>query len=120
MPVLVSALVAAAAAGLWAAGLQLFLRAGLSTPRKIGWVSFLVATGACIGGVLPMADLMSRAAWLAAILPALACADVLLFRSARGFNYWIRACGFEVVTVFATAGAARYALDVLKHVHAVR
>jgi hypothetical protein len=45
------------------------------------------------------------------VLPALALADVLLLRSERGVSFWVRACGFEVVTVFAAAAAARLLVD---------
>jgi hypothetical protein len=48
---------------------------------------------------------------LIVILPVLGLADVLLLRSGRGLSFWIRACGFEVCTVFGVAAAARVLLD---------
>ena len=98
-------------AALWAAGLRLFVRSGMTQQRMAAWCSFLLLIGVCIGVLLPLRDVWHKFLWVMAILPAIAAADVFLFRSSRGLTYWIRACGFEVVTVFAVAAAARYALD---------
>lgn len=100
-----------AAALLWAAGLRLFLAAGMTTRRKLLWSAFLVAAGIAIGFVLPLREVAIKFLWVLAILPILAAIDVFLLRSSRGLAYWIRACGFEVVTVFAVAAGARWILD---------
>jgi hypothetical protein len=96
---------------LWFAGLRLFLQSDLSRTRKIGWTSFLVIVGIGIGVVLPLNQIWGKFLLLISILPALGLADVLLFRSGRGLAFWIRACGFEVCTVFGAAAAARFFLD---------
>jgi hypothetical protein len=98
-------------AALWGAGLWLFVRADMTKRWKVAWSGFLVLIGVCVGVVLPLHDVWNRFLWVMAVLPLIAAADVLLFRATRGLTYWIRACGFEVVTVFAVATAARYALD---------
>jgi hypothetical protein len=99
------------AAVLWTAGLRLFLSSGLTRARKIRWSAFLVIVGAGIGAALPFGQLWSKFLVVLLILPALALADVLLLRSERGVSFWVRACGFEVVTVFAAAATARLLLD---------
>lgn len=62
--------------------------------------------------MLPLAQLWSKFLLVLTILPILALADVWLLRSGRGFSFWVRACGFEVCTVFATAYVARSLLDI--------
>ncbi|TMQ70046.1 MAG: hypothetical protein E6K81_13500 [Candidatus Eisenbacteria bacterium] len=57
-----------------------------------------------MSAALPLGQLWSKFLLLLAILPLLAAADVWLLRSGRGFTFWVRACGFEVGTVFAAAG----------------
>lgn len=101
------------AAALWGAGLSLFLQSRMTTRRKIAWSCFLVLIGLCVGVVLPLRDIWNKFLWMMAVLPLIAAADVFVFRSTRGLTYWIRACGFEVGTVFALAAAVRYALDVV-------
>lgn len=96
---------------LWFAGLRLFLQSGLSRTRKVGWTAFLVLVGIGIGVVLPLSQVWSKFFLLIVILPVLGLADVLLLRSGRGLSFWIRACGFEVCTVFGVAAAARFSLD---------
>ena len=96
---------------LWFAGLRLFLHSDLSRARKVVWTAFLVLVGIGIGVVLPLNRIWSQFLLLIMILPGLGLADVLLFRSGRGLSFWIRACGFEVCTVFAVAAAARFLLD---------
>ena len=98
-------------AALWAAGLRLFVRSSLGRRWKVAWTAVLLLIGVCIGVVLPLQDVWKKFLWVMAVLPVIAAADVFLFRSSRGLTYWIRACGFEAVTVFAVAAAARYALD---------
>ncbi len=110
LPVVVPVVIAAAA--LWAAGLWLFLRAGMPARRKFAWICVLVVVGVFAGIVLPLHDLWTKFLWVMAIVPVVAAADVLLLR-ARGITYWIRACGFEVVTTFAVAAASRYLLGLL-------
>lgn len=71
----------------------------------------MAVVGFGIGAVLPLGQLWSKFVVVLLILPALALADVLLLRSGRGVAFWVRACGFEVVTVFAAAAIARVLLD---------
>jgi hypothetical protein len=96
---------------LWVAGLRLFLSSGLTRAKKIRWGAILVIVGFGIGVVLPLSQLWSKFLLVLLILPALALADVLLLRSERGVSFWVRACGFEVVTVFAAAATARLLID---------
>jgi hypothetical protein len=64
-----------------------------------------------VGVVLPLGQVWRKFLLLVVILPLLGLADVLLLRSGRGVSFWIRACGFEVCTVFGAATAARLVLD---------
>jgi hypothetical protein len=96
---------------LWFAGLRLFLRSDLSRTRKVGWTAVLVLIGIGIGIALPLSQVWSKFFLLIVILPVLGLADVVLLRSGRGLSFWIRACGFEVCTVFGVAAAARLLLD---------
>mgnify|MGYP001558774424 CR=1 FL=1 len=105
------ALLVFGAAALWMAGLRLFLRADLSRRRKLGWACFLILVGIGIAVALPLDQVWSKFLLVLAILPLLGAADVFLLRSGRGLSYWVRACGFEVGTVFAAAGVARYLFD---------
>jgi hypothetical protein len=95
----------------WFAGLRLFLHSDLSRTRKVGWTAFLVLVGIGIGVVLPLNQVWIKFLLLIVILPMLGLADVLLLRSGRGLSFWIRACGFEVCTVFGVAAATRFLLD---------
>ena len=95
----------------WLAGLRLFLQSDLSRTKKVGWTAFLVLVGIGVGVVLPLSQVWSKFLLLIVILPVLGLADVLLLRSGRGVSFWIRACGFEVCTVFGAAAAARFLLD---------
>ncbi len=104
-------LVVAAAAALWVAGLRLFLRAGLSARHKLAWTAALAATGGAIGLLLSATQVWEKFLVLLALLPVLAAVDVFLMRSRRGLAVWLRACGFEVVTVFALAGLTRLICD---------
>jgi hypothetical protein len=102
----------AACALLWAAGLRLFLRSGLSRARRLIWTTVLVAVGGAIGALLPLGGISYRFVIVLCAVPLLGIADVLLFRSGRPFSFWLRACGFEVCTVFAVAALVRMLLDV--------
>lgn len=102
-----------AAGVVWFAGLRLFLQSDLSRARKVGWTAFLVLVGIGIGVVLSLTQVWSKFLLLIVILPALGLADVLVLRPGRGLSFWIRACGFEVCTVFAAAAAARFLLDLV-------
>lgn len=96
---------------LWFAGLRLFLQSDLSRRKKVGWTVFLFLVGIGIGVVLPLSQVWSKFFLLMVILPVLGLADVMLLRSGRGLSFWIRACGFEICTVFGAAAAARFLLD---------
>jgi len=98
---------------LWAMGLQLFWLSPLSRGRRVSWSAFLVLVGIGIGLLLPLGQIWSRFLVLMLGLPVLAVADVWLLRSGRGLSFWIRACGFEVCTVFGIAGVARYVFDLV-------
>ncbi len=100
-----------AAAIIWLAGLRLFLHSGLSRRRKILWTAFLVSVGAAIGLLLTGRQVLEKFLILLALLPVLASIDVVLMRSGRGLSFWIRACGFEVTTVFAVARFTRLLCD---------
>lgn len=103
----------AAAAILWAAGLRLFLAAEMTVRWKLIWSGFLLVVGIALGFALSLHDLATKFLWVLAILPILAAADVVMLHAKRGLTYWIRACGFEVVTVFGAAAMARLALDLV-------
>lgn len=96
---------------LWLAGLRLFLQSDLSRTRKLVWTALLVLAGIVTGVGLPLSHVWSKFVLLILILPALGLVDVFLLRSGRGLSFWIRACGFEVCTVFGTAAATRFLLD---------
>jgi len=71
----------------------------------------LVFVGFGIGLFFPSEWIWRRFLVLMLSLPILAIADVWLLHSRRGVSFWVRACGFEVCTVFGMAGVARYWLD---------
>lgn len=96
---------------LWFAGLRLFLHSGLSLRRKLIWSAVLILMGGAIGVLLSIHALSVRFLILLCALPLLGLADVVLLHSSRGISFWVRACGFEVCTVFAAAAAVRLALD---------
>ena len=95
---------------LWASGVWLFAHSGLTSRKKALWVTFLVIVGAAIGLVLPLVAIRNRFLVLLVLLPVVALVDVRLARSKRTFLFWLRACSFEVCTVFACAALARFAL----------
>jgi hypothetical protein len=99
------------ASALWVAGFRLFMSSDLTRGRKLRWTAVLMFVGIGIGIMLPLGQVWSKFLVVLLILPVLAIADVFLFRSRRGATFWIRACGFEVVTVFATAATARLLID---------
>lgn len=109
--VLIELVIAIGAGVVWLAGLRLFLQSDLSRTRKAGWTAFLVLVGIGIGMVLPLSEVWSKFLVLVVILPLLGLADVWLLQSGRGLLFWIRACGFEVCTVFGVAAASRFVLD---------
>ncbi len=96
---------------LWCLGLQLFLRSGLSLRRKILWTSFLVLVGATIGTLLPGPSIRHKFLLLLVAIPLLAAVDLAFLEPARRLSFWLRACGYEVCTVFGVAGAVRFVLD---------
>jgi len=73
----------------------------------------LLLVGLGLGLVLPLTQLWSKFLLVLMILPVLAVADVWLLRSGHGFSFWIRACGFEVCSVFAVAGVVRSLFDIV-------
>ena len=104
----------AAAGVLWFTGLRLLLQSDLSRTRKIGWTVFLVVIGIAIGVVLPASEVWRKFWLLVLLLPVLGLADVWLLRSGRGVSFWIRACGFEVGTVFGAAAVTRVLMDLVR------
>ena len=100
-----------AGAVLWLTGLRLFIGAELPRRRKVGWSACLVVTGALIGLLLSRAQVWEKFLILLALLPLLAAADIFLLRSRRRLSFWIRACGFELGTVFGVAGITRFLCD---------
>lgn len=95
---------------LWASGAWLFLRSPLGITRKIVWTLALAALGLAIGWLLPLGTIRSRFLLLLAFLPVLAAVDLKLARSERRVTFWLRACAFEVCTVFGVAAAVAFLL----------
>ncbi len=108
---LFGSIVLVASAILWISGLRLFLRAELSSRRKLAWTACLVGLGGVIGVLLSRPQVFQKFLILLALLPALGAIDVALRRSRRGLSFWIRACGFELGTVFGAAAATRILCD---------
>lgn len=100
-----------AGAILWLAGLRLFIGARLSRRRKLVWTTCLLVTGGLIGVLLSGPQVWEKFLILLALLPVLGVIDIVLLRSRRGLSFWIRACGFELGTVFGMAGVARILCD---------
>lgn len=96
---------------LWASGLWLFLVSSLSRSRKTAWAVFLVSLGVAIGYVLPLPSIRNRFLLLLVVLPLLAIVDVKLAKSNRRFSFWLRACSFEICTVFGSAALTRIAVE---------
>lgn len=101
----------AGSGGLWLAGLRLFLHSALPRHRKLTWSVFLLLVGVGVGFLLPAVQIWNKFLLILAMLPLLALADVWVLRSAHGLSFWVRACGFEVCTVFGAAGVARSLFD---------
>ncbi len=95
---------------LWASGAWLFVRSPLPRGKKICWTLFLIAIGLAVGAFLPLPGIRNRFFVLLLLLPALALIDIRLARSNRTFSFWVRACAFEVSTVFGCAAAFRLLL----------
>jgi len=100
-----------AGAVLWLSGLRLFLRAELSRRRKLVWTGCLVVTGGIVGLLLGRSQIWEKFLLLLGLLPVLGLADMFILRSRRGLSFWIRACGFELGTVFGMASATRLVCD---------
>ena len=98
-------------AALWTSGAWLFIHSPLTPRRKVLWTLFLLAAGVAIGMLLSMAAIRVRFLIVLAALPVLAVADVKLARSNRTFSFWLRACGYEVCTVFGAAALTRFLLE---------
>jgi hypothetical protein len=75
------------------------------------WTVCLVGTGALIGVLLSQPQVWKKFLILLALLPALGAIDIALLRSQRGLSFWIRACGFELGTVFGIAALTRLLCD---------
>jgi len=97
---------------LWTSGVWLFARSGLTARKKALWALFLIALGVAVGLLLPLAAIRNRFLVLLALLPLLALIDLELARSNRTLLFWVRACSFEVCTVFACAALTRLALTI--------
>lgn len=95
---------------LWASGVWLFAHSGLTPRKKALWALFLVALGFAVGLLLPLVAIRNRFLVLLALLPVLALIDLKLARSNRTLLFWVRACSFEVCTIFACAALTRLAL----------
>jgi len=95
---------------LWASGVWLFSHSGLAPRKKALWAVFLAALGVAVGLLLPLVAIRNRFIVLLALLPVLALLDLKLARSHRTLLFWVRACSFEVCTVFACAALTRFAL----------
>lgn len=95
---------------LWASGVWLFAHSGLTARKKALWTTFLVIVGAPIGLLLPLVAIRTRFLVLLVLLPVLALIDIKLARSERTFLFWLRACSFEICTVFGCAALTRLAL----------
>jgi len=102
---------------LWSSGLWLFLFSSLSRPRKTAWVAFLVALGVAVGYGLSFSSIRNRFLVLLAALPLLAMVDVKFAKSDRRFSFWLRACSFEICTVFGSAALTRITLDHINGAH---
>lgn len=98
---------------LWAIGMSLFVRASLTRSRKTVWTLLLVTAGIAVGVVLPFDAIQNRYFLLVLLLPVLALIDIKLSRSNRSFLFWLRACLFEISTVFLAATLTRSALEAL-------
>jgi hypothetical protein len=96
---------------LWALGLRLFLRSQLSSRHKIVWTAFLLVVGLGIGLLLGIPSIRGKFLFLLVAIPVLAAADLLFLKPARTFSFWLRACGYEVCTVFGMAGFTRLLLN---------
>lgn len=70
-----------------------------------------MVAGGLIGLLLPGAQVWNKFLILLALLPFLGASDILLLRSRRPLSFWIRACGFELGTVFGMAGITRLLCD---------
>jgi hypothetical protein len=95
---------------LWATGVWLFAHSGLTRRKKVLWALFLISVGVAVGFLLPLAAIRNRFLILFALLPVLALIDVKLAQSNRTFLFWLRACSFEVCTVFTSAALTRLGL----------
>jgi hypothetical protein len=96
---------------LWFSGAWLFARSGLARRRKVAWTFFLLGIGAVVGLLLPLDGIRDRFLIVLALVPVLALIDIRLAKSNRTFSFWLRACSFEVCTVFAFAALTRFALN---------
>ncbi len=105
--------IVAVAGVLWLAVLRLLLNSDLSRARKVGWSALLAVVGIGVGIVLPLDQLWDKFRVLIVVLPLLGLADVLLFRTGRGLSFWVRACGFEICTVFGVAAGTRLLLNLV-------
>ena len=113
MAVALQLLPVAVGAILWVLGLQLYLRAEYSPRDKFIWTGVLIIVGIAIGLLLPAPSIRGKFILLLLALPILAAVDLLFLRPARTLSFWVRACGYEVCTVFGVAGLTRLLLNAI-------
>jgi hypothetical protein len=98
---------------LWPLGLAVFLRSELSGRRKIIWTGVLITVGLAIGALLPAPSIVRKFIAMIIALPVFAVVDLAFLKPRRTLSFWIRACGYEVCTVFGVAWVARALIDLL-------
>lgn len=100
--------------GLWFAGLRLFLRSTLPRNRKLTWSAFLLLVGGRVGFPVPGAQVWSE--FLLVLANAAASCPCGRVAAPVGTRVvvLVRACAFEVCTVFGAAGVARALFDVAR------
>jgi hypothetical protein len=113
MPVALQLLPVAIGGILWVLGLQLYLRAEYSLRDKFIWTGVLILVGVTIGLLLPAPSIRGKFILLLLTLPIVAAVDLVFLRPARTLSFWLRACGYEVCTVFGVAGLTRLILGAI-------
>lgn len=101
------------ALALWLMGVRLFWNAPLSWRYKLSWSLLLLLVGAGAGTLLRYDQIIQKFLLALAWVPILAVVDVGLLHSQRGVSFWVRACGFEVCSVFGVALVTRLVENML-------